>query len=204
MSDPASFARPDAAAPYPPSGATAGQPPAGQPPAQPPQPPSLHSERRVSLIVARGLGYAVYAYVIVAEVILGLGFILLLLGANPTASFVDWCYRALDRAMQPFEGIFEPLDLGLSGGNEVESVLDVSVLFAMLVYGIVAIATRALLDWLVVRLHGLDAEYAEYQWQLAQQEQRSPQVASPSQAPPAFPPQDPTAGGYAGTPPPTR
>lgn len=201
MSDPASSARPDAA-PYPP--AAPPYPPAGGPPGpqnppgppSPPSPPSLHSERRVSLLIARGLGYVVYAYVVLAEIILGLGFLLLLLGANPSASFVEWCYRALDRAMQPFEGIFEPLDLGLSGGNEVESVLDVSVLFAMLVYAIVAIATRALLDWLVVRLHSLDAEYAEYQWQVAQQErqrQAGAQQAGPSAGGPA---------GYPSAPPP--
>ena len=39
--------------------------------------------------------------------------------------------------MERFRGIFTPIELGLTG-NDVEAVLDTSVLFAMLVYGIFA------------------------------------------------------------------
>ena len=76
----------------------------------------------------------------------GDGLLLLLFGANPDASFAEWVYRALDRVMKPFRGIFESVDLS---GN---SVLDVSVLFAMIVYGMLALALRALIDWLTYRI----------------------------------------------------
>jgi uncharacterized protein YggT (Ycf19 family) len=96
--------------------------------------------------VARGLVYLVYFWVMLSIAILVLGFFLLLFGANPDASFAAWTYRALDRVMKPFRGIFQSIDLN---GN---SVLDVSVLFAMIVYGMLALALRALIDWLTYRI----------------------------------------------------
>jgi uncharacterized protein YggT (Ycf19 family) len=96
--------------------------------------------------VARALVYLVYFWVMLSIVILVTGFFLLLFGANPDASFAEWTYRALDRVMKPFRGLFESIDLS---GN---SVLDVSVLFAMIVYGMLALALRALIDWLTYRI----------------------------------------------------
>jgi uncharacterized protein YggT (Ycf19 family) len=96
--------------------------------------------------VARALVYLVYFWVMLSIAILVIGFFLLLFGANPDASFAEWMYRALDRVMKPFRGLFEQVDLS---GN---SVLDTSVLFAMIVYGILALALRALIDWLTYRI----------------------------------------------------
>jgi hypothetical protein len=112
--------------------------------------------RRVIVWVMRLLSYLVYAYVVVVEVILGLGFFLLLFGANPTSDFVQWIYRSLNRAMEPFRGIFKPVDLG--GNQEVASVFDASVLFAMIVYGLLAILVHAFIRWLTYRLYKLDRE----------------------------------------------
>jgi uncharacterized protein YggT (Ycf19 family) len=92
--------------------------------------------------IARILTYLVYAFVLITLVILVLGFFLLLFGANPDAPFSEWAYRSLDRVMAPFRGIFESVQLN------GESVLDTSVLFAMIVYGIVGIALSALIHWL--------------------------------------------------------
>src|SRR3954452_12327198 len=92
--------------------------------------------------VARGLSYLVYAFVLIALIILVLGFFLLLFGANPDAPFAEWVYRSLARVMAPFRGIFEPVKLN------GDSVLDTSVLFAMIVYGMVGIALSALIHWL--------------------------------------------------------
>ena len=117
------------------------------PPTSPPTSP-VHSRRRVVLLGARVLVWIIYAYVVVTEVILGLGFVLLLFGANPDAPFVAWAYRSLERAMEPFRGMFTPIDLGLHGNNDVGAVLDTSVLFAMLVYAIVA----WLLSWLLEQI----------------------------------------------------
>lgn len=135
-------------------------------PQETPSSERLHPEKRASFWVARALSYVVYGYVVVTEVILGLGFTLLLFGANPEPSFVQWVYRSLDRAMEPFRGIFTPIDLGTTG-NQVESVLDTSVLFAMIVYAIVAFAARALIDWLTLRIARLDHEEREHQRMVA-------------------------------------
>jgi hypothetical protein len=56
--------------------------------------------------------------------------------------------------MAPFRGLFESIQLN------GRSVLDVSVLFAMIVYGIVALALRALIDWLTYRVDLLRAREA--------------------------------------------
>jgi uncharacterized protein YggT (Ycf19 family) len=96
--------------------------------------------------VARILTYLVYAFTIVALVILTMGFFLLLFGANPDAGFSEWVYRGLDRVMAPFRGIFEPVPLN---GN---SVLDTSVMFAMIVYGIACLCLSALIAWLTDKL----------------------------------------------------
>ena len=63
-------------------------------------------ERRVVLLIAKAVSYLVYAYLIVVEIILLLGFVLLLFGANPSVGFTEWVYRNLDRVMSPFRGIF--------------------------------------------------------------------------------------------------
>lgn len=120
--------------------------------------------RRGIVVVSRAVTFLVYLYVLVIEIILTLGFVLLLLGANPSSSFVEWVYRSVDRAMRPFRGIFEPIELGITG-NDVPSVFEPSVLFAMIVYGILAIAVNALLSWFHHRLHRLDVADQEYRRQ---------------------------------------
>jgi len=90
-------------------------------------------------------------FTLIALVILVLGFFLLLFGANPEAAFAEWVYRSLDRVMAPFRGIFEPIELN---GN---SVLDTSVLFAMIVYGIAGMFLSAAVDWLSERLYRMRA-----------------------------------------------
>ena len=104
--------------------------------------------------IARILTYLVYAFVLITLVILVLGFFLLLFGANPDAPFSEWAYRSLDRVMAPFRGIFESVQLN------GESVLDTSVLFAMIVYGIVGIALSALIHWLTDKLVTLQRKRA--------------------------------------------
>ena len=95
----------------------------------------------------RALGYLVYFFATLALIVLTFGFFLLLFGANPDAPFAEWIYRALNRVMAPFRGLFEPIQLN------GDSILDVSILFAMIVYGIVAMALRALIDWLTYRIN---------------------------------------------------
>jgi hypothetical protein len=121
----------------------------------------------------RALVYLVYCFVTVALIVLTFGFFLLLFGANPEAAFAEWVYRSLDRVMAPFRGLFESIQLN------GESVLDVSVLFAMIVYGIVALALRSLIDWLTYRVELLRQREAH-----AATMARAAATASVAQAPP--------------------
>lgn len=119
-------------------------------------------ERRVVLWIARAISYLVYAYLVVVEIILLLGFVLLLFGANPSAGFTQWVYRNLDRVMSPFRGIFTPIELG-ANGNDVPAIFETSVLFAMIIYGIVALVFSGLIGWLSGRLRQIDDAETELQ-----------------------------------------
>ncbi|MDH4119190.1 MAG: YggT family protein [Acidimicrobiia bacterium] len=116
------------------------------------------STSKVAVLVARAIAYLVYFYLVVVEIILSLGFFLLLFGANPSSGFAQWIYRSLDRSMEPFRGIFTPVELGTTAGNEIKSVFDTSVLFAMIIYGILAVAIYSLVTWLTYRLDRLERE----------------------------------------------
>src|SRR5262249_22970305 len=108
-------------------------------------------------------------------VLLLLAFILLLFGADPSAGFVQWVYRSTERAMAPFRGIFEPIVLS------DQSILDTSVLFAMIVYRFVAIGLRLAIDWMTGKLHHVHRQ--EYYAPLAAR--RSMAAAPPTPTAPA-------------------
>jgi Na+-translocating ferredoxin:NAD+ oxidoreductase RnfA subunit len=91
--------------------------------------------------IAKILLWIVYVWVVLNLVLLFLAFWLRLFGANPQADFTQWVYRSVSRSMAPFRGIFEPIVLS------DESVLDTSLLFAMIIYGVVALLLRAGIDW---------------------------------------------------------
>lgn len=105
------------------------------------------SLRRYSttLTAARAVSYVAYAWVVVSLIILAFGFFLLLFGANADAPFTQWVYRHLADVMKPFRGIF-PRATSPTG-----STLDVSVLFAMFVYSLIALGVRSVIDWLSYR-----------------------------------------------------
>jgi hypothetical protein len=129
--------------------------------AVPPPEEDRHDQafKRGGMWIARAVSYLVYAYLLVVEVILLIGFVLLLFGANPSSSFVDWAYRNLERAMRPFRGIFAPVEIG-TAGNDVEAIFDTSIVFAMIIYAIIAIAVSALIGWLSSRISRVDRERA--------------------------------------------
>ena len=117
--------------------------------------------------ISRVLVVFVYGFAVVAICLLATAFFLRLFNANTSAPFVEWVYRATRRIMQPFRGIFPTLE-GESG-----SVLDVSLLFAMFIYGLLAIGMHALIDW-------IDRKMAAARWA----EQWNASTASPG-VPPA-------------------
>jgi uncharacterized protein YggT (Ycf19 family) len=96
--------------------------------------------------IAKGLLWFIYAWVIVSLVLLFLAFILQVFGANPDAGIAQWVYRSVERTMAPFRGLFEPVTFG------EQSVLDTSLLFAMVVYGLVALFLKAAIDWVTDRV----------------------------------------------------
>ncbi len=139
-------------------------------------------ERKAIVWALRAISYLVYFYLIVVEIILLIGFFLLLFGANPTAGFTQWAYRNLDRVMDPFRGIFSPIELGTTG-NDVAATFDTSVLFAMIIYGIVALLLSVLIGWLSGRLdqiHAAEDELArraEIEQRQAEIDQRQAEAA---------------------------
>ena len=152
--------------------------------------------RKAVVWTARALSYLVYFFLIAAEIILFIGFVLLLFGANPSAGFTEWAYRNLDRVMEPFRGIFTPIELGTTSGN-VESVFETSVVFAMIIYGIVALAFSVLIPWLTSRLRSLEQAEAEAERRHLSQEQalaimNIPDVVRPSPSDGPQPPAPPT------------
>jgi uncharacterized protein YggT (Ycf19 family) len=92
--------------------------------------------------ISRAIILFVYAVAIACIVILAIAFFLQLFNANQTAPFVDWIYRAARRIMQPFRGIFPSVE------GEQGSVFDVSMLFAMFMYGLLALGLHALIAWI--------------------------------------------------------
>jgi uncharacterized protein YggT (Ycf19 family) len=98
------------------------------------------------LRLARAVVVFVYAVVILDLVLLILAFSLRLLGASTDAEFTRWVYRSVERIMEPFRGIFPSPAVG------GESVVDFSLLFAMIIYTILALALHTLVMWLADRL----------------------------------------------------
>ena len=85
-------------------------------------------------------------------VILGIAFFLRLFGANPTADFAEWIFRASSRIMEPFRGIFPTTELSDT------SVFDASLLFAIVIYSIAVIILHGIVDWFAYRISRVDAE----------------------------------------------
>jgi uncharacterized protein YggT (Ycf19 family) len=102
--------------------------------------------KAIVIKICRALVWIVYAWVAITIVLLFLAFLLQLLGADPSAGFVEFIYRSTARAMAPFRGIFESVPLSDN------SVLDISILFAIIVYSFVALGLGIALDWVTGKL----------------------------------------------------
>ena len=135
---------------------------------------------------SRAIAYVINIYVLAVEAILLLGFLLLLGGANPSSGFVEWVYRSMERSMKPFRGIFAPIELGITG-NDVPSIFATSVLFAMIVYGLLAIVVHTVLAWLNGRAAKQAREDEEYRRQqiIGQITTNMNPVAQPPATPPS-------------------
>lgn len=94
-------------------------------------------------IIAGGKIFVTVIYVIVLSyvTILSIAFVLQLLGANPSANFANWIYRASDHIMEPFRGIFP------THSFSDRSVFDASMLFAIIMYGLLALLLHGIIAW---------------------------------------------------------
>jgi uncharacterized protein YggT (Ycf19 family) len=115
------------------------------------------------LTVGKVITGIVYAIMVVYLVILTLAFFLRLFGANPAAGFAEWVYTAAGRIMEPFRGIFPTHAIGDT------AVFDASLLFAIIVYSIVALVLHSLISWFTVRLAKIHYEEERDRYLAAQQ-----------------------------------
>lgn len=97
---------------------------------------------RKPLTLARFVTYATYAIVVFAEIMLIFRIFLLLFNANPTTPFVQFVYNTSSDFMAPFRGIFPP-HITQSG-----AYLDVTAIFALIVYLIIAVLVQSLMTYL--------------------------------------------------------
>ena len=105
-----------------------------------PQPP--RSARTIAWSIGRGVVWLVYAFAIVAIVIAAIAFFLQLFGASTSAGFTQWLYRSAARVTAPFRGIFP------SHPVTDDAYLDVSLLFAIIMYAIFALLVSEAVGWL--------------------------------------------------------
>ena len=99
-------------------------------------------DKGIGFRVARALVLFIYGFAIACTVILAMAFFLELFNANEGTSFVRWVFRATDRIMQPFRGIFPAVE------GEGGSVFDPALLFAMFMYWLFALGMHALIGWI--------------------------------------------------------
>lgn len=98
------------------------------------------------LNIGKVLTYAMYALIIFAEIVLAFRVFLLAFSANPSSSFVTFIYNTSYDFLQPFRGIFPPKPVGETG------YLDVSALFAIIVYGLIAWGFSALIGYINTKI----------------------------------------------------
>lgn len=71
------------------------------------------------------------------ELLIGLRFVFLLVGANPASGFVNWVYDWSTPLVAPFAGIFGQNATITGQGAVVASVFDWTALIALVVYALV-------------------------------------------------------------------
>jgi uncharacterized protein YggT (Ycf19 family) len=96
----------------------------------------------LSLWIGRALVWLVYAFAGVATVLLAIAFFLQLTGANPSAPFAAWVYRSSDVLLKPFRALYPTERL-----HDAQSELNLSLLFAIFMYGLFAIVVAAVVGW---------------------------------------------------------
>lgn len=107
--------------------------------------------------ISRVLTYLVYAYTIIAITFLSIGFVLLLFGANPNTAFTKFVYEVATEFLAPFRGIFPLRQISEN------SYFSGSILFAIIIYAILAMSLHALISYITTKLIKHEAELEELQ-----------------------------------------
>jgi YGGT family len=159
--------------------------------------------KRWILWVGRLVVLIVYLVFLAYAVIVGIAFVLKLLGANPESDFADWIYDASASITDPFRGIFPSRSTPITD----TSTFDASLLFALIVYLVVAVGFHAIVNWFTRQISGLDRQEQWERMQASIDAQRDIERAAFSTEPPPVTETVPT-GGYsweqpAGATPPT-
>lgn len=94
--------------------------------------------------------YVIYYILGLLEIMLGLRFIFMLLGANPRSGFTSFLYSVSGIFIAPFSGIFSPMS---TTGLASRSVFDPAAIIAMLIYALAAWGVVKLL-WIKVSKDG--------------------------------------------------
>ncbi len=79
----------------------------------------------------------------ILETLFAFRLIFKLLGANPASGFVSFIYTVTGVFLSPFKGIFSS---AVNEGLETSSILEPSVIIAMIVYALIAYGIVVLLD----------------------------------------------------------
>jgi uncharacterized protein YggT (Ycf19 family) len=112
--------------------------------------------------------WLLYAWIMFGIIMLALRTFLLATSANST-SFVDFVYRTSADFLQPFRGIFPPKNVGETG------YLDVSAIFAIIIYLIIAWLISAGIKFIQAKIDDLreqEQERAERNRKRLEQQQR--------------------------------
>ena len=96
----------------------------------------------IQMRISKIASYALYVWVSIGLISLGIRVFFLLFSASMTAPFVDFIYRLSSDYLAPFRGIFPPHPIGETG------YLDIAALFAIFMYLIVAWLTGALIKYI--------------------------------------------------------
>ena len=95
------------------------------------------------------VSWAIFGYLTVVEIVLLVGFLLILVGAEPSSWLSDFLYRVVERTMEPFRGAFTAIEVAdPDAAVQVEPAIESSIVFAMVVYGVLALAAHDLVEWL--------------------------------------------------------
>lgn len=134
------------------------------------------SSKLVIIKVARALVYLVYAWLIIATTFLFLGWLLLLLGANPDTSFTHFVYQVAGHFLEPFRGMFPTHQISDT------AYFSSAALFAIVFYSIVAFFIHALINFITMKLrkNELELEQAAREAQFASMLPPAPKPATPS------------------------